>query len=299
MILSTDIRGLIVPTLTPFTAGDGLLDEAALVAHMGWLIERGVHGLMPCGTTGEGPLLTVAERQRIAEIVVEQAAGRVPVLVHVGTASTRETIELAQHAQRSHADAVSVVTPYYFRLSDAALVEHFCAVADAVPDMPVFLYNIPQCTGNPLSAGAAATIAARCPNVIGIKDSSGNLDTLAGFVGIRAHDWTVLCGGDGIILRALNMGASGAVSGNGNVVPEVIAGLFEAYWSGDAAVAQAQQGRLDQARQALGDGGDLSLFKRALELRGLRGGAVRPPLLETTSERVTHAREMLADLQIA
>ena len=292
------LRGVIPPVLTPLKDHGREVDEGSLRALVEWLVGKGVNGLMPCGTTGEGPLLSVAERKRVLEVVIAAAGGRVPVIAHVGTLATHETIELARHAWSCGAAALSVVTPYYFPLPESALIEHFCRVADAVADAPVFLYNIPQCTGNALSRPVVEAIVERCANVIGIKDSSGDLDTLTGFIGLRGGEFQVVCGSDALLLKALGAGAWGGVSGNANVFPEVAVDLFRAFWSGDQDGARRQQGLLDQVRESLHDGGSLSLMKRVLELRGLKGGPVRPPLPEATPGMIASAAERLRSLRL-
>src|SRR5438445_2400750 len=157
------LRGVYVPLLTPFQP-DGELDPPALERLVDYVLAAGVHGLFVGGTTGEFPLLSTAERQQVAEVVVARAADRVPVVVHAGAPSTREPIQLARHAQDIGASAVAVVAPYFFPLSDEALVAHYVAVAAAVPRLPVLLYNIPQRTGNELLPCVAAEIVRRCPN---------------------------------------------------------------------------------------------------------------------------------------
>lgn len=289
-------RGVIVPLLTPMDREGEQVDEGALRALVAWLIEKGVHGLMPCGTTGEAPLLTTDERKRILEVVVESAGRRVPVIAHAGAATTRETIDLARHAEACGVDAISVVTPYYFRLPDAALVAHYCRVAEAVADTPLFLYNIPQCTVNTLSRATAEAIVRRAPNVIGIKDSSGSFDSLTSFIGLDSGRFQVVCGPDGLVLRALQAGARASISGNANVVPEVVVGLVEAFYRGDMAEAARQQSLLDGARQAMGDGGYLALNKAMLELRGQRMGGVRPPLPQATPAAAAEAQTKLRAL---
>ena len=227
---SFEIRGVIVPLLTPMSQDGEQIDERALQAHVDWLIKKGVHGLMPCGTTGEAPLLAQAEREIITEIVVDAAAGRVSVIAHVGAITTRETVELAEHAAAVGVAAISAITPYYFALTDAALTEHFCRVATAAPDLPMYLYNLPARAGNHVTRSCAEAVLARCPNVVGIKDSSGDLATLSSFFGLKGGMFQVACGSDALLLRGLQAGALAGVSGNANVFPEVLTGLFEAIW---------------------------------------------------------------------
>ena len=287
------LQGVIPPLLTPFSDGGKAVDEVALGAHVEWLIAKGIHGVMPCGTTSEGPLLTVPERKHVLEVVITTVRDRVPVVAHVGTLVTGETIELARHARSCGAQAVSVVAPYYYGLPANALVEHFCRVAAAVDDMSVFLYNIPQCTGNNISQAVAKAVIERRSNVVGIKDSSGDLAALSEFVSLRDGGFQAICGSDGLLLHALEAGASASVSGNANAFPEVVVGWFEAFWRGDLEAARDQQELLDQIRESLHDGRSVSLIKRILESRGLAGGPVRPPLPEATPEMIAAAQDRL------
>ncbi len=293
-----EARGVIVPLLTPFILGGEAINEAALRTHIEWLIEKGVHGLMPCGTTGEMVLLSLDERKRVLDVTLAAAAARVAVIAHVGAASTQETIELARHAAAAGADAVSVVTPYYYTLPDEALVAHYCLVADAVPETPLFLYNIPQNTNNRLTRTVAETIVAHSPNVIGIKDSAGNFDTLAEFVGINEGQFQVICGSDSLLLRALQAGAVGGVSGNCNVVPEIVVALYDAFVAGDIARAQEQQRLLDLALQAMRNGGNLALLKAMADMRGAEMGGVRAPLAQVSAALATETAEKLAQVGV-
>jgi 4-hydroxy-tetrahydrodipicolinate synthase len=268
-------HGVIVPTLTPFSPGGEQIDEGAFLALNQWLIERGVAGLMPCGTTGEGMLLTTAERRRLLELTVHAAAGQVAVMAHVGAIGTAETMGLAHHAVECGADAVSVVTPYYYSLGNDDIMEHFCAVAEAVPQMPVFLYNIPQCTINRVTLPIVQAVIARCPNVVGIKDSSGDLLAISQYVELRGGAFQVMNGHDGALLPALKLGARGAVSGNSNVVPEIVCAVTSCWAAGDADGAAAAFARMGQARELLA--GSIALLKHGLNLRGVLGGDVRPP----------------------
>jgi 4-hydroxy-tetrahydrodipicolinate synthase len=281
------LRGVFVPLVTPF-APSGDIDELALERLVDHLIDAGVHGLFVGGTTGGFPLLSTTERQQIAEIVVSQAAGRLPVIVQTGAPSTREAIALSQHAQDLGSSAVAVVAPYFFPLSDEALVEHYAAVCAAVPEFPVLLYTIPQRTGNAVLPRVAAEIVRRCPNVIGIKDSSGNLTQTLEYCTLKPG-FQVAQGADGLLVAGLAMGIQATVSGNANVVPELAVAVFDAWWRGDQSAARAAQLRLNTARQALRDGLDLSLYKRVLARRGVGVGDVRSPLRPAAEAEVKDA----------
>jgi 4-hydroxy-tetrahydrodipicolinate synthase len=282
-----ELRGVVVPLVTPFTPA-GEVDEPALERLVDFLIAAGIHGLFVGGTTGEFPLLSTSERQRVAAAVLTYARGRVPLIVQAGAPSTREAIEHVRHAQSIGAQAAAVVTPYFFPLSDDALVEHYVAVARAAGDFPVLLYNIPQRTGNALSPGVAAQIARRCPNVVGIKDSSGNLSQTIEYCALRPG-FQVAQGADGLLVAGLAMGIQATVSGNANVFPELAVAVFDAWWREDTSAARTAQLRLDCVRRALRDGLDLSLFKRVLARRGVPVGDVRAPLHRASDGEVDAA----------
>lgn len=279
------LRGVIVPLLTPFGA-DGMVDEVALRLLASNLFDRGVNGLMLCGTTGEGPLLTVEERKRVAEVVVDQVAGAVPVVVHTGAISTAETVTLSVHADAIGADALTVCTPYYYQATADSIYQHFAAVCNAVPERDVYLYNIPQCTGNALSFKDVHVLARDFSNIAGIKDSSGDLMYQVSLLGIRDGDFNVVVGNDGLIASALVMGVEACVSGNANVFPELFLGLFDAFSAHDLDRVRKLQTHIDTIRLILQDGSDLSLYKALVSRQGMGCGAVRPPLIAASEETI-------------
>jgi 4-hydroxy-tetrahydrodipicolinate synthase len=292
------VRGVITALITPFDA-QGKVNESSLERLVEFQIRAGVNGLSPCGTTGETALLTFEERQRIAEIVVRVAKGRIPVLVQTGAASTETTIALTRQAQKIGASAATVVTPWYFRLSDDALIQHYVRVAESVPDFPIYLYNIPQLTGNNLSPTVVHAIADRCPNVVGLKDSCGILAQIIDSAGARGGKFNVAIGSDGLLLSAAVAGIGAGISGNANAVPELFVEFYNAFWRGDLAAAQAAQARIQHARRTLKDGGDLSLFKAVLTYRGIPCGGVRAPLLNASKETIESSIQTLKDHGIA
>lgn len=285
-------QGVIVPLLTPFM-DDGKINTGSLKTHIRWLAQKGVSAVMPCGTTGEGPLLRVEERKFLLEQVVNAVDGQMDILAHVGDISLEKTIELAQHAERLEVDAISVVTPYFYRLSDNALIDHYQAVASGIVSLPVFLYNIPQNTGNAITVPVLHEILKRSPNVVGIKDSSGNFENLNSYIGHRNGAFQVICGSDGLLFQSLKKGAVAGVSGNANIFPEIVVGLYQAYRVGDMEKAATLQNQLDTIRTLLEDGGNISLMKRMLEHRGLKCGSVRPPLPEVSTQKVEEIQKQL------
>lgn len=286
------VRGVITALVTPFD-DRGRVDEHALQRLVEYQVHAGVHGLNPCGTTGEHALLTPDERKQVAETVVRAAKKRVPVFVQTGAVSTELTMALTRHAQDIGADAATVVTPYYYHPGDEGMIEHYVRVSQSAPDLPIFLYNIPQMTGNNLSPAIVAAIAERCPNVVGMKDSSGNLQQVIDSVPLRGGRFTLAMGSDGLVLSALAAGIQASVSGNANVFPGLFVELFQAFWRGDLSTAQSAQTRIQDVRRILRDGSDLSLFKAILARRGLPVGGVRPPLVNASAQTVGACIEAL------
>ncbi len=282
------IRGVIVPMLTPF-ADDGQIDEGRTAALVDFLIERRIAGLFPLGTTGEGPLLTTAERKQVAEWVVRRAAGRVPVIIHTGAITTAETLELTRHARDVGADAVAIVPPYFYKLSDAALFEHYAVIARTLPDVPIYLYHNPGVTPNSLTTELVFQLAEAFPNVTGLKDSSGSLAILFASRSLHGGAFNTASGPDGLILAAQAIGIDACVAGNANYLPELVVSLYEAVQRGDLETGRRLQAQLDDARRILGDGSDLSLFKAMCARRGVPIGDVRAPLRPAAVERVDAA----------
>src|ERR671916_654359 len=226
--------GLMPAMVTPFDER-GELDLAATEAVIERFIEAGVSGISPLGSTGEASHLTSDERKRFAEEVVRIAAGRVPIVIGVGFSGTRETEDLARHAQEAGADAVLVVSPFYWKVGEEALFRHFATVAEAV-DIPVVIYNLPMLTGVDLSPSLVARIADGCANVVGIKDT---VTVYAHTVGVLQEvkaerpDFSVLSGWEDLIFPALLAGADGSICAFANVAPELFVDLVKTARNGD------------------------------------------------------------------
>jgi 4-hydroxy-tetrahydrodipicolinate synthase len=291
------IKGVIVPPVTPFNA-QGQIDLAAIKRLVDFLIERGIHGLFPGGTTGEGALLSIAERRQLAETFVAAADGRVPVIVHTGAITTGDTIDLTRHAQAIGAQAAAMIPPYFYHHRDEALQCHFETVAQQVPDFPIYLYNNPSVAGNNLSTPLVTQLLERCPNIVGMKDSSTSLDTLFAVSTARNGAFNTASGSDGQVLVGMAMGFDACVSGNANVAPELVVALYHAASQGNLTLAREFQRKLNAVRQILKDGADLSLFKGILAQRGLTVGDVRPPLLPASEAVVARCWQALTALDL-
>jgi 4-hydroxy-tetrahydrodipicolinate synthase len=258
------VRGAIVALTTPFDSA-GRIDERALRAHVEWLVAEGVDGLMPCGTTGEGPLLDDEEVLAVVAATVSAAAGGVPIVAHVGRPGTEATCRLAETALERGADAVSAVVPYYYPLAAEQIVAHYETLIAAVAPAPLLLYVIPGHTGNDLAAADAATLLRA--GAAGLKDSSKSLERHAEYVAAaqRARpDAAVLVGSDPLLVEARRLGGTGSVTAMANLVPGAIAALHRAADEGDWVAADACQAEVLAARSLLGPGGTARATKRAV-----------------------------------
>lgn len=268
-------QGIICPMLTPFDP-QGQLDLPATRQLVDFLIAKGVDGLLPAGTTGEGMLLSSAERMQLAETVVDQAAGRVAVWIHSGAISTAETIALTLHAQKIGAPGASIITPYFYTYDDDALFDHYCAIARAVPDYPLSLYAYPGNAKHEISIALFRRLRQAAPNIVAIKLSDLDLIRFQEYVHAGGPEFSPLCGVDGMALAALAVGAVGQVSGNANVFPGPFRRLYDAFAAGDLAEAQRQQQIIQRIRDVFKD--SLAYFKAALAWCGMPVGAPRPPI---------------------
>ena len=268
------LRGVFTALVTPFR--DGELDEPAFVALVERQIAGGVHGLVPVGTTGETATLSHEEHNRVVQLCVQTARGRVPVVAGAGSNSTVEAIELAQHAKEIGADAVLAVTGYYNRPSQEGIYRHFEAI-DAAVDIPIIIYNVPSRTVVDLSNELVARLA-KLPHVIGIKDATGDL-TRASLQRLTCgEDWVLLSGDDPSALGYMAHGGHGCISVTSNVAPEQTSSFYNAVLAGDWAAALEHQDRLIRLHKALFSDASPAPTKFALAHLGLSTDEVRLPL---------------------
>ena len=199
--------------------------------------------------------------------------------------TTEQTIRLAQHAERIGADGIGVVTPPFFGLKDKAMVQYYKDVASSVsPDFPIYVYVIPQCAANDITAPVMAQIAEACPNVIGVKYSWADCIRLKDYLNIRNGNFSVLFGPDRLFLPALSMGADGTVSGVSGPMPEHFVAVYRAWLEGDMKKALEEQKIANEICEILQSGADMGIFKAVLDFRGLKGGHMRKPLLDLDEE---------------
>jgi dihydrodipicolinate synthase/N-acetylneuraminate lyase len=280
-----DIKGVICPMVTPFD-GEDRIDFDSTRRVVDFMLSKGIAALMVAGTTGEGMLLSLAERRALCEVVVEQAAGRVAVVVHTGCMGTADTVDLTRHAASVGATAASVIVPYFFSYDDDLLFDHFLSVAEAVPGFPVLIYAFPGNAKNDISPSLLERLRPAAPNIVGMKVSNPNLLRLQEYLEVGGEGFAIFCGVDGLMLPALALGAQGQVSGNANVFPEIFCRLYDTFMAGNIEGARKQQRLINCIRLALRDGLHPAYFKAGLKLRGVPAGYVRPPMRELTAEEL-------------
>jgi 4-hydroxy-tetrahydrodipicolinate synthase len=288
-------HGIIPAMVTPLN-DDESLDEPALRRLVNHLIAAGVHGLFAVGSQGEAYALTPEEKRRVIEIVIDEARGRVPVYAGTGAVTTSETIALTQMAERAGAQAVSVITPYFISPSQEELYEHYAAVA-AHTRLPVVLYPNPGRTNVSLSPDLVVKLSA-IDNIVGIKDSSGDLTTTIEYIRRTAAGFSVLMGRDTLIYAALVSGAHGSIAATANVAPALIVEIYDAVREGDLERARQAQLRLAPLRLAFGMGTFPVVIKEALALMGICSARAKAPVGPMPEARREDLRRVLQEMGI-
>jgi dihydrodipicolinate synthase/N-acetylneuraminate lyase len=291
-------KGVIPAMVTPLKDEGKSLDVDALKEYCAFLADRKVDGVFCGGTTGEGPLLSMDERRKLAEVTVSQLEGKVSVIVQTGCIRTDQTLELTKHACDIGAKAVGVVLPYYYTYGDDMLYAYFSEIAESVPDFPLFLYNIPGCTTNDVSLELFKRLLGGIKSIVGIKNSTDDIFQTSAFIHTAGKRCAIFNGNDGLLLPALSIGAAGLVSGNASAFPEPFVELFHAFEDGDLVKARDLQRFIDKLRMILASGRDNASFKRALQFRGIPAGGVRKPDRDLTDEESARLRDSLKGLDL-
>ena len=287
-----DLRGALTALVTPLTPDGTHVDWPAFDALVRRQLDAGVEGLVPCGTTGETPTLSSDEKLAVVRRTVELARGRVPVVAGAGSFSTQETAASARALAAAGADAVMVVMPYYSRPSQQALVEHVVAVARAA-DVAVVLYNHPGRTGVDLGADATVYICERAPNVVAIKDATGNVLRCQELVRRLGERLCVLSGDDALAVPMMSVGARGLISTTSNLLPERVVSVCRAALAGDWARARREHLALLPVYEAMFCEPSPAPVKFALSQRGDMSPSVRPPLLSLSPPGAERVLEVL------
>ena len=291
------LRGCATALVTPFGAG-GAVDEGRLRALVERQISGGVSVLVPCGTTGESATLGADEQQRVIAVTADVARGRARVLAGAGGNATSAVIERAQAARSIGVDGVLVVAPYYNKPTQAGLIAHFQAVADAVRDLPVVLYNVPGRTGSNIEAATTLTLARETKNIVAVKEASGNLSQIMAILRERPDGFRVLSGDDALTLPLMALGAEGIVSVASNEVPDLMSKLADLAERGVWDEARALHYRLLPLMDANFLESNPGPVKAAMALMGLLEERFRLPLVPVQDKTRSRLRDLLQALGV-
>jgi len=270
------IRGIVPPVATPMQHNEDL-DLPRLKWFLDYLIAEGVHGVFVLGTNSEFYALDEREKQEVIATAVTHVRRRVPVYAGTGAETTREVLRLTKMAEREGADGVSIITPYFVNPSQHEIYDHYRRIAEST-SLPVLLYNNPgTCGGIKIDVDTVARLA-EIPNILGVKDSSGDLQNTLEYIRVVPDRFAVMMGRDTLIYSALEMGARGAVPATGNIAPALLVEIYEAFMRGDKAASKAAQLRLNPIRLSLTLGTAPGGVKAALTLLGKSIGPSRSPV---------------------
>ena len=289
MAAKTNFRGSFTALVTPFK--NGSLDETAFRSLVSWQIAEGTHGLVPVGTTGESPTVSHDEHKRVVEWCIDEAAGRVPVIAGAGSNSTKEAIELAEHAEEAGADAVLVVTPYYNRPTQEGMYQHFKAINDAI-GIPIIIYNIPPRSVIDMSVETMARLF-ELEHIAGVKDATANVVRVSQQRAAMGAGFNQLSGEDASALGFMAHGGHGCISVTSNVAPRLCAEFQDACQNGEYAAALKIQDKLMPLHTALFLETSPAPVKYALSVLGKCSDTLRLPMVPVAEKTRAAVREAM------
>jgi 4-hydroxy-tetrahydrodipicolinate synthase len=270
------------------------LDISGLERNIGFLLSRGIHGIVPCGSTGESATLTFEEHEKVVAVTVDKINGKIPVLAGTGSNNTAEAVRLTKAAKDTGADGVLVISPYYNKPNRSGLIKHYTKLADL--DIPVIMYNVPGRTGQNLEPDLIAELAQH-PNIVGVKEASGNIGQISRIIEeTQDEDFQVISGDDGITLPILALGGAGVISVTANVDPARMVAMYEAVKQGDYQKALVIHYAMSPLHRAMFIDTNPIPVKKAAELIGLAGGPVRLPLDELDAKKTEQLKKVLATI---
>ena len=291
----TKLRGCGTALVTPFQS-DGKLDEAALRRLVQRQLEGGIDFLVPCGTTGESPVLTAEEHLRVVEIALEEARGRVPVVAGAGGNNTQRVCEQVRQLERLGVDAILSVSPYYNKPTQEGIYQHYRAIADSTP-LPIVVYNVPGRTGSNIEPATLGRLAG-IPNILGVKEASGNVPQIEEIIRRIPKPFKVFSGDDSITLPILALGGCGVVSVVSNVVPQEMTEMVSLCNRGEFEAARRIHYRLLPLMQVLFIESSPIPVKAALVALGLIQPVYRLPLVPMTPDNRDKLERVLDDLEL-
>ncbi|MFL5097215.1 MAG: 4-hydroxy-tetrahydrodipicolinate synthase [Xanthobacteraceae bacterium] len=294
MTARTSFRGSFTALVTPFN--NGSLDEQAYRELVEWQIAEGTKGLVPVGTTGESPTLNHDEHNRVVEWCVDQARKRVPVIAGAGSNSTAEAIELSRHAEKAGADAVLIVTPYYNKPTQEGLYQHYRAIAESTA-LPIMVYNVAGRTGSNVETATLVRLS-EIPNIIGVKEASGNIAQICDVRRTLPPEFLVLSGDDAITLPVMSVGGQGVISVAGNEIPGEMARMVEAIEGNDWAAARALHHKYLPLMMVNFVESNPIPVKAAMARMGLLPEVFRLPMVSPSEASRRRIERVLADLEL-
>jgi 4-hydroxy-tetrahydrodipicolinate synthase len=289
------MRGCATALVTPFTA-DGAVDEERMRALVERQINSGVRLLVPCGTTGESATMTEEEDSRVIALTIEVGRGRAHVIAGAGSNSTAAAIEYSQRARDLGADAVLQVAPFYNKPTQEGLYAHFRAIAEAIPETPIMLYNVPGRTSSNIAAQTVLRLAKDCENIVAIKEASGNLSQIMEILRERPADFCVLSGDDAVTLPLIALGAEGIVSVASNEVPDLMSRMTDLALAGNWNEARELHYRLLPLMEVNFIESSPGPVKAAMTMMGLLEENFRLPLVPIQEKSRIRIREVIAEL---
>jgi 4-hydroxy-tetrahydrodipicolinate synthase len=288
-------EGVLPAIITPFKRNSAMgLDVQGLERNIGFLLSCGIHGIVPCGSTGESATLTFEEHEKVIEIAVDKVNGKIPVLAGTGSNNTAEAVRLTKAAKDIGADGVLVISPYYNKPNRSGLIKHYTKLADL--DVPVVMYNVPGRTGQNLEPDLVAELA-RHPNIVAIKEASGNIGQISRIIEeTQDDDFVVISGDDNITLPIMALGGAGVISVAANVDPKRMVAIYEAMKQGDYQKALVLHYALSPLLRAMFIDTNPIPVKKAVELLGMAGGPVRLPLDDLDEKKTEQLKKILATI---
>ncbi|MFA9395013.1 MAG: 4-hydroxy-tetrahydrodipicolinate synthase [Halodesulfovibrio sp.] len=287
-----NFSGAYTALVTPFQ--DGKIDEDRFRAHIEWQITEGIHGLVPCGTTGESATLTHDEHKEAIRICVDQANKRVPVLAGAGSNNTKEAVHLTQFAKEAGADGVLLISPYYNKPTQEGIYQHFKYIADTI-SMPMVLYNVPGRTGSNIMPSTVARLHKDIPQIVGIKEATGNLIQVSDLIEQCGTSLNVLSGDDFTLLPLLSIGGAGVISVVSNLLPNKMASLCNAWNEGDISTARKLHFEMQPLNRAMFMESNPIPVKTALALQGKMDTDFRLPMVPLADENLKKLKAVLVD----
>jgi 4-hydroxy-tetrahydrodipicolinate synthase len=287
-------EGVFTALVTPFS--NGVVDEEAFRKLIELQIEAGIHGLVPCGSTGESATLSHHEHRKVVELTIEAAAGRVPVIAGTGSNSTSEAVAITNHAREAGADGALLISPYYNKPTQEGLVAHYETVARET-GLPIIVYNIPGRTGSNITASTQVRLA-EVDGIVGVKEASGDIVQMSEVIANVPDDFSVLSGDDAITLPLMAVGGKGVISTSSNLVPERMVALYDAFQKNDLAEARRiHEGLLPLFDLLFCETNPIPI-KAAQYLRGLIQDEIRLPLLPMTDGNMRSLEALMKEMKL-